>query len=156
MTINTNGSDKTLTQVRALLEQGKVAEARNLLMRVPSRSPAQQNALGVCLMRMGESTKAIELYRNMVLTEGGVCFRSDAPPVTMLNFATALLLSGNIYGSLAMLEEAKSVNGHGAARIRDAIKAWKRSLSPLRRLQLVLTGPPRDARVTLGFPPGEL
>lgn len=153
---SSNGYEQTMHQVRQLLESGNVEEAKDLLLYQSSRPPQLQNALGVCWMRMGETEKAVELYRGMVLSGGGVCFRPDALPRAMTNYATALLLSGNVAGCLSALQENNSGSSAEAARLREAVAKWKRSLGAFRRLMVALSGPPLDTRIPLDFPPGDI
>lgn len=143
-----------MVQVRGLLDCGQPKEAASLLLRAPSRSPELQNALGVCWMRSGDVERALDLYRRTVL-HNGVCFRSDATPKSLVNYATALLRAGNVAGCLAVLDETPR-DAPGAARLREAIARWRRSLGLIRRISVALNGAHSGAHVPLGFPPGEL
>jgi hypothetical protein len=145
-----------MDSVRQLLEAGRTAEARDVVLGIKARTPELQNALGVCWLRLGETAKAIDLYRTMVLVDGGVCFRPNAPDNAVINYATALLLAGNMAGCEATLDANRQVNGSGAARLREAIANWKRSLGVFRRLMLVLGSGDPGARVPLEHPLGEI
>ncbi|MCO6435548.1 MAG: hypothetical protein J5J06_00495 [Phycisphaerae bacterium] len=156
MNTNTNGNgfDRTWTQVREMIESGRVDEARHVLMRLSSRTPQLQNALGVCWMRLGESARALELYRGMVLHNGGLDIRPEALPSAKINFATALLLSGNVSGCEDALEST-GMDGEGVARLRGAIANWRANLGFVRRWLVKLYGT-NNEKVVLSFPPGEL
>ncbi|MCB9851275.1 MAG: hypothetical protein H6817_11300 [Phycisphaerales bacterium] len=156
MVTNKYDSRAVMQRVREAMDAGRNSEACNSLLHSSSRSLEMQNALGVCWMRLGESDKALAHFRSMVLTDGGVCYREDAAPVAMRNFATALLLCGNIAGCEATLDEPLCGDGPGVTRLRNAISRWRRGLGKLERLKFALLGDPYGARVVLDDPVGEL
>ncbi|HNQ23192.1 MAG TPA: hypothetical protein PKK06_08875 [Phycisphaerae bacterium] len=153
---NPETANGMLNQVRALLDAGQAREALELVERVRAPSAPLRNARGVCLMRLGEFDKAVEAYREFMLLDGGVCMRSDLPPVCKTNFATALLLTGNLPGCLATLSEVEDQQDAQVMKIRAALADWKRRLSWWRRLLYAVDALPATQRVTLPFPPGDV
>ena len=141
-----------LEQVRDLLQQGQLSKALELL-RSKDRSPWVENARAVCLMRLGEPDKAIALYRGMLL-RSGVLIREDAPPVFVANFATALLLAGNLPGAISTLGELPQ-EAPEADRLRETIRRWRRSLGTLDRLRYFFSGEVANRPVRLDYEPGE-
>lgn len=150
---STNG---VLEEIRTLLEKNEVAESCRRLRAEKNRSPALQNALGVCLLRLGEVEKAIDLYRGLVIAGDTVVMRSDAPTVFKTNFATALLLMGNVAGCVATLDEIKGPEHPAVARLRRTIARWKQNHGLLCRFLLIIGGLPSNVRVSVDFPPGDL
>jgi len=148
--------DETLALVRALLDSGKPDDAMHVIRQCGIASNELRNAQGVCLLRRGEYEKAIELYRNLVLNSGAVTVKQQAPDVYRRNFATALLLSGNVHGCLSMLADLRAPQDGGAARIRHAVQRWKQSLTRWQRWRFALGSTGIKTPVTLDFPPGEL
>lgn len=156
--MSANGRDinTVLNKVQALLNEGRAKDALELLSRCGSNSPPEQNARGVCLMRLGLTEKAIDLYRRLVLRKDSVCFRSDVPVVFKTNFATALLLSRNVSGCEAVLEELGNDSSPEVVKLRAALSRWRHSLNWVRRLLLALHGAPSRQSIPLDFPPGDL
>lgn len=142
-----------LEQVRALLEQGHCAKALELL-RSKDRSPWAENARAVCLMRLGQPQQAVSIYRSLLL-RSDVLIREDAPAVFVVNFATALLLTGNIAGAISTLEEMPQKNDPGAGRLRKAIDRWRKSLSIVERLRFFFSDELANRPVRLDFEPGK-
>lgn len=145
-----------LSLVHKLLDAGKPKEAVELIRRFGTGSSELSNAFGVSLMRSGEIAKAIEVYRNLVINESGVCLKRDAPTLFKTNFATALLLAKNISGCLSVLQEINDERDAGVTRLRAAITRWKQSLTWRQRLWFKLYGDASDKAVPLDFQPGEL
>jgi hypothetical protein len=145
-----------LALIRRLLSESKPKEAIDRIRRFGATCPELSNAYGVCLMRAGETAKAIELYRNFCIGEGGVCLRPDVPIVFKTNFATALLLAGNVAGCLSVLQEISREHDAGVVKLRVAIARWKRSLTWLERCWFAMSGEAPKRPVVLDFPPGDL
>src|SRR5438105_2031822 len=57
-------------QVERLLQAGQPKQALDLLARAEVHSPWSTNATGVCLLRLGQADRAVELFRNLVLSGG--------------------------------------------------------------------------------------
>ena len=145
-----------LAEIQKLFDTGRSKDAAELIRRFGTRSPAVGNAYGVALMRSGAADKAVEVYRNLVLSESGVCLRSDVPTLFKTNFATALLLATNVSGCLSVLREINDVQNPEVIRLREAIAQWKRTLSWWQRLWLKIAGEAPGKTVHLGFSPGRL
>lgn len=155
MTRNPETNDELLLRVDALLEEGKVEEAIRMLRGRGLDAPALRNAMGVCLMRAGKPQAAVEVYRDLLVIPGGVSLKLDAPLLHKVNYATALLLAGNVSGCRTILDDLRNDGHPSVARLRAAIAAWRRTLGVFERLRCALLGEaPRP--VTLDFPPGEV
>ena len=144
----------TLERIRNLLDTGRVEKAMHLASRLESDLD-RLNTIGVCQMRLRNTEKAVSLYRSLVLASGGVSLRSDVPDRIKVNYATALLLSGNVTGCLSILDELHERETPAAQRLRTAIQRWKRTLPFWHRLKLAL-GANISHPVELDFEPGEV
>jgi hypothetical protein len=145
-----------LAQVRRLLDAGDVHAALAALRQFGLATVELRNAYGVCLLRTGAIAKAIDVYRDLVIGAGGVCLRPNCHPTFVANYATALLLSGNINGCIAALNEVRSRETPLALRLQTAIAQWKRSLSWTQRLLFAIYNVEPKRPLALDFPPGEL
>ena len=126
------------------------------LKRLPHLDPSAQNTLGVCLLRAGRITEAIEVYRRLTLVTGTVIFRSETPDVWKRNFATGVLLSGSPSGALSILEETRDHETLIETRLRVAILDWQKSLPWWRRVDWLLNRiEPKNCSVPLNFEYGE-
>lgn len=92
-------SNATLQRVRDLLNEGRPDQALNVLNRTKDHSHWAENARGVCLMRLGYPDRAVWVYRSFLLVNGTAIWE-DAPTVFVVNFAAAMLLSGNMQGAV--------------------------------------------------------
>lgn len=151
---NPSTLERALAQVRDLLEQNKPGEAIELIKQYGSKNEAIRNAYGVCLMRIGEHGKALEVYRGLCISQG-VCLRPDAPVVHLVNYATALLLLQNVAGCIDILRQIPASSHPGATRVQSAIDRWRKSLSFWQRLGLLCGVEPGTA-IQLNYPPGVL
>lgn len=142
--------------VLKLLDAGKAKEAVELVKKYGTESSELKNAYGVALMRAGEPDKAVELYRGVCLYPDSVCYKTNVPAVFMVNYATALLLTKNVSGCLAVLAEINQHKSDYMRKLRTAIDRWRRSLGWWKRLGFILYGVKPDRPVPLDFPPGEL
>jgi len=146
-----------LKLIQKLLDAGKPHDAIELIRHSGVGGPELINAHGVALLRAGELAKAIELYRGLCVSAGGVSLKSEVPTLYKVNYATALLLTGNTAGCLAVLKELGDRPPTGAVRLRSAIVRWKQSLTWVQRTWFALTGDaPRDKPIVFDDPPGEL
>jgi hypothetical protein len=105
-------------------------------------------------MRLGRQSQAIETLRDLVLNPTGFGVRPDADPVFQANYATALLLDGNIEGFWSILGGIQDRTHPAVARLDSAVRRWKAGMTLWQRVAsaLGIGGPP----LTLDFPPGEL
>lgn len=144
-----------LHSVQAALDRNQIENALAMLTQVKLNSPWIQNALGVCQLRLGDSSTAIEVFARLVLSQGGVVVRRDVPTIFLTNYATALLASRNLPGCLWILNEIQEKNHGSVTRLREAMKRWRASLTLWQRFSLALGNEP-DAAPPLDFPPGDL
>jgi hypothetical protein len=106
-------------------------------------------------MRLGRADRAVAIYQQMLL-KGGVTVDPGAPVGYVVNFATALLLSGNTDGGIDVLDNMGRTDYPGAQRLRDAVSRWRRSLGFGRRILFALYAGAPKPPVVLDFPPGEV
>jgi hypothetical protein len=145
-----------LAQVERLLGAGTPAEAAELIRHFGTGSPEVSNAYGVALLRAGDSTKAVEVYRNLCVNQSGFCLKSNLPTVFKANYATALLLAGNVSGCLSILQETNDDQNASVQRVRAVIRRWRKSLTWWERLWFTISGEPPAKPVPADFQPGEL
>jgi len=156
MTHNLEKVSDVLARIRKLFDAGRPQEAAELIRRFGTAAPLMSNAYGVALMRSGEPARAIDVYRNLVISESGVCLRPDVPVFFKTNYATALLLTRNIAGCLSVLREINDEQHPEVVRLRAAIAEWKRTLGRWQRFWLSIAGEASGKPVQLSFPPGVL
>ena len=149
----TAGSLELLAKVATSLDAGHPQKALELLQRSKVRSPWVTNAMGVCLLRLGDTTRATEMFKGLAVTSG-VCFRTDVPAVFLTNFATALLMAHNISGCVSALGAVREHQDPSVQRLRGAIHQWKAGLSLWQKICRYWGD--RPAPIELGFPPGEI
>jgi hypothetical protein len=113
------------------------------------------NAYGVCLMRAGELDKAVDVFQGLCLSSS-VCFKLDASALCLANYATALLLKGNVSGCVGVLRQARNQAHPAVRRLLDAIARWRSSLSWVERLRMVTSGRLLEKPVDLGREPGDV
>lgn len=145
----------TIQRAIQLAERGDCQGALQLL-RSHGQDRETLNAIGVCLMRLGQVQEAIKLYRTMVLMPGCTWMRPELPTRYKTNFATALLLGGHPAGCLDMLEELKDDRSPMIERLHEAIQQWESTLGLWRWLdwRLCRVEPPK-AQIAIRFLPGE-
>jgi Flp pilus assembly protein TadD len=154
MVTNSQDLNVVLERVRALLNEGKTDEAVEALRRVNAKPPMLENARGVCLLRLGKVPEALRIFRGLMYPQGNVAYAPDAPPSLKVNFATALLLTGDVIDGLAVLKEVNAAHP-AAGRVWNAYRRWRKTLNPINRL-LALVGLPPARPVAMDFPVGEL
>jgi len=144
-----------LQKVERLLQDGQPAKALDSLARTKTNSPWLANARGVCQLRLGNPSVAVDVFRGIVLAPGGIHVRTDDPTVFKTNFAIALLQSGNLEGCMSTLFEIREENHPTITRLKDAIDRWKQSLTFAQKLGWYFGNRPARS-VTLDFPLGDL
>lgn len=145
-----------LQQVQSLLESGQPQQALDRINAArAANDPALKNARGVCLLRLGEPDRALQLYRGLVLQPQGILLRSDVPIVWKSNLATSLLLCGNVSGCVSLLNELRDEQHPALDQLRQAISSWQAGLSLWQKLGWKLGLAPA-CPVPLNFPPGGL
>lgn len=146
------GEAERLARVEQLLRDGRPQDALSLLG--SDESPWVRNARGVCLMRLGRASRAVETLRDLVFDPSGFGYRSDAHPAFQANYATALLLDGNTDGFWNILGGIEDRTHPAVARLDEAVRRWKAGMTFWQRTASALgVGGPRFA---LGLPPGDL
>ena len=141
-----------LQEVRALVERGQPDEALKLIRSAGGADPMLTNAAGVCHLRAGRPAEAVEVFHGLCVGEG-IGLRPGASPLHVANFATALLLTGNLHGCrhhLQYVEDSHPV----AVRLRSAIAAWEGSLGGWRRVLLRVGMCQPKGPIDLGSPAG--
>lgn len=134
---------------------GQYAQAYELLDQLP-RSLWVRNTLAVCGLRCGRIDQAVAILRGLALNPGTTVVRSDADDIVLINFATALMMSGLPSGAIEILSELHDPLQLPAIRIRSAIVQWSDSLPFWRRWDWKINRiDPPQARVPIDFLPGE-
>src|SRR5262245_7973601 len=144
-----------LDRVSRLLAEGQAERALDAIARSGVKSSWATCALGVCQLRLGNAKVAVDLFRGLVLASGGLVMRRDVPTVFQSNYATALLLSGNLPGGLSALHDITDQKAPGVRKLREAVDRWAKGLSFWQRVNWWLGGQP-DKPLVLDFPPGDL
>lgn len=146
--------DHVVERVRKLLDEGQATEALDAIARSSANSNRLANATAVCQLRLGCPEKAVEILRPLVV-QGGIHLRGDVPPAFKLNFAAALLGTGNVDGFLATLNEVDADDHPATGRYREAYRRWRSSLAPWDKFKVAFGGEP-SRPFALDFPPGEV
>ncbi len=144
----------TMERIRGLLDADHVDKALHLAHKFKD-DPEMKNAVAVCHLRQGHPDQAIGIYRGMTLGPGGLNFKPDVPDKYKVNFATALLMTGNVSGCRSMLRELQDRTCPAAVRLQAALDRWKKTLSFWQRINLAFGGEPNRS-AELDFPPGEV
>ncbi len=149
-------SNSIIDQVKNLLNDNRPDEAIKILSRNRDTSTAIQNARAACLMRLGQAEDALRILNSLIFPHGGVSINPDAPLRVKVNYATALLLSGNLAGCLAALGELRGETHPSVERLRQAIASWRKSQDFWCRFSMAIGMHPFNVKVPLDFPPGEM
>jgi hypothetical protein len=142
---------ETLTRVSELLDRGKPDSALSLLP--AGGTPWLRNARGVCLMRLGRPSQAVDALRELVFEPVGHAVRADAHPAHLMNYATALLLDGNSDSFWGIFRSARDRSHPAVVRVEASVWRWRARLSFTQRAMVALGGGPR---LVLDIPPGEV
>jgi hypothetical protein len=145
-----------LATIGKLLDDGKSRQSLEAIRRFGVYSPDLVNAHAVTLMCAGEPAKAVDLLRHVVLHAGGVTFKEAVPLLHMTNYATALLLSGNVAGCEAVLDEIHDQQNPAVVRLREVIARWTHTLPWWQRIWFRLSGEAPNQPITLPCKPSEL
>lgn len=148
--------ESTLARVERHLRQREYSAALHLVSQ-PGHDPELRNAKGVCLLRMGEYKAAMPVLRELVYNAGSVWVRPEAPTPHKVNFATALLLTGNLVGCKDMLAQAMDDQHPGVMRMRACLRRWEKGLTWWQWLNWKFGGVSESmGQVPLDFEPGLL
>lgn len=139
---------QALANAEVELQAGRTKQAHEILRRADVASPWVVNALGVCQLRQGQAQAAVDTFRRLAVGDH-LRLRSDAP--IKVNFATALLLSGNIAGCFSTLDEIGPERHPAIERLRAALTRWKQNMSFWERINWYLGSEPNRA-VILDLP----
>jgi len=142
-------------EARELLARGRPAEALSVVRPFVSGDPEARNIQGVALLRLGHVDRALRVFESLVLGSNGVSPRKNVPDLVRTNFATALLLSGDVRECLRTLKELKNPGAYTAVCLQTAVRRWWKGLSLWQRLRWCLGGTPHRP-VKLDFPPGDV
>jgi hypothetical protein len=146
-----------LRQAWKLITEEKYQKALDLLNTKGAADKTHQNVKGVCLMRLGRHDDAVRVYRSLVMAPGSTWMHPEAPLSHKINFATALLLSGNPSGCLEVLGEIHQDQDPRIQRIHACIQKWVAGLTWFQKLNWWLGHiEPANRPVTIDFEPGDL
>lgn len=148
-------SSSLLVRVAALLDADQPRQALDLLNRSKQQGDEVLNAQAVCQLRLGKFEQAMELLRGRVIASSSVCLRGDVPPPLAVNFATALLLMGNVPGCQSALFEIEDQQHSGVQQLQAAVRNWRKGLSFWEKVRLWLGDVPKRP-ITLDYAPGVL
>lgn len=148
---------KSLTDiehVRELLNQNRPHDALKFIEHLGQKTPAMENARGVCLMRVGRIEEAIAVLRDVVFREY-VCMPSDTPALYQMNFATAMLLCNRKEGAFPILDTLDEKEYPQTAKLKDATRRWYGGLNFFQKCCHRMGLYPNEP-VAIDFPPGEI
>lgn len=146
---------RILERIVAEAASGHCDRALAIAREHDTHEPSIVNAAGVCLLRLGRAHEAVALYRCLLLTSGRTSMRHDRPSYITLNYATALLVSGQPAACLEVLEDTGD-QSPTAKRLREAIKRWELTLSFGQKLDWWINHvAPTTSAVPIDFVPGD-
>jgi hypothetical protein len=133
-TKTTNGSP-ALQRIRELLDHDRLDEALIFTTRSGNDSPEMKNARGVCLLRLGRLDEAIKVLRDITYQDlPGI--PHDTPVLFQANLAAALLRANQAKDVALMILDRLHGNEHPeAAKLKAAVRQWRKSIGPLGRLR---------------------
>ena len=97
-----------------------------------SADPEVINIKAVLLMRLGKPNQAVSILRSMVLDPTTLLLRPGVPDHIKLNFATALLMDGEVAGCDEILRTIQDKSNEQLIQLRADIRRWEKSLTILR------------------------
>lgn len=152
--LNDNTTQNTITYIQKLLASNEIEKALHYIDRKGDRTPEWRNALGVCLMRLGETEKAVNILRELVF-QHYLSIPRGTPPLYQANYATALLMKRYNQMAIEIIKTLPPSDHPYIAQLHDAVAQWKKNLPLLRRF-LSKLGLYPNTRIVLNFPPGQL
>lgn len=155
----TSADEAMYRRVMQHVNRGDYQKALDVL-RSAGRDVRLHNAIGVCLLRIGRYDEAVRIFRDLALAPGTVRLKTELPLTAQVNFATALLLTGQRIGCLEVLAQIGQDAEPAVQRLRAVIREWEHKLSPWQRLTWRWGGmEPKNAPLTWGPtggpPPGD-
>ncbi|WP_166831052.1 hypothetical protein [Thalassoroseus pseudoceratinae] len=148
------GAEDLLKEIDRLLAEDSPQKALELISKSKSQAPSIVNATGVCQLRLGNASAAVNIYRRLLVT-GGIFIRPDAPDVFKVNFALAMLMDNNYPGFYSTLAEVSDDQHPALIKVKAGLKAWKQTLPFWQRL-LFSCGVQLKVPVEFSFPLGDL
>jgi hypothetical protein len=145
---------KTYAEACSALGKGNIEGAVGIVSRIRKVDARARNLEAVCRLRLGKPDEALDLLRPLLFPHDGFTPDESIPAAWIVNFATGLLLRGDVRASIEALHWVKDPRNPGANRLRAAIDDWRRSLTLRQRFVWWLGGSARPIR--LSFEPGEL
>ncbi len=135
MATKTAKAPTALQHIRELLDQDRPGEALNFITHAGNDSPEMENARGVCLLRLGRLDEAISVLQDVTF-QGLPVIPYDAPALFQANFAVAMLRANRDKGAALEISDRLKGNEHPeAAKLKAAVRQWKKSIGPLGRLR---------------------
>lgn len=107
------------------LGEGQAGNALNLIAQAKTNSPWATNALGLCLLRLGNAKVAVDVFRGLVLAAGGILLRNGVLAVFKTRYATALLLADYMARCFSALAQVKEDAQPAVGRLVSAIRSWR-------------------------------
>jgi hypothetical protein len=87
------------------------------------------NIKAVLLMRLGRPNEAISLLRPLIFDLSLLSLKPGIPNNVVINFATALLMTGHVGGCLEIIDGLPDQKNDKIKRIRKSIRDWEKTLS---------------------------
>ncbi len=144
--------------LHAIIEEinsGRCEQALVMLDAAPA-SNETANLRGVCLLRLGRTTQATELFRALVERLPDREKRPESFDVYYVNLATAVLMGGSVMACRFALSQCKNANHPTAERLRTCMETWEKNLSWWQRFNWRLGAvEPTDGPIAVDFEPGE-
>jgi sugar phosphate isomerase/epimerase len=135
MATKTANTKASLQHIRELLDQGRPDQALDFVTRLGNGTPEMANARGVCLLRLGRLDEAIEVLEDITY-QGLPGIPHDVPPLFRVNFAAAMLRANrNKEAVLTILDRLNGNEHPEAAKLKAAVRQWKKSIGPLGRFR---------------------
>lgn len=136
MATKTANMSAALQHIRELLDQDRPDEALNIVTRSGDDSPEMNNARGVCLLRLGRLDEAVKVLQDITCQGVAAGMSHHAPSLFQVNFAIAMLRANREKGGALLISDWLNGNEHPeAARLKAAVRQWKKSIGPLGRLR---------------------
>jgi hypothetical protein len=117
-------ADEALIRVREYLDKGQAQEALALLGRCGAKSPLLDNARGVCLLRLGDYTRALPVFRELAFPRGSIGMDPRTPAPFRTNFVVAMLLLGHTSDAMPLLKQVPESQHPAVRRLREAATQW--------------------------------
>lgn len=152
--LNNKTSQDTITYIRNLFAADEIEKAFHHIGKKGERTPELRNALGVCLMRLGETEKAVNILRELVFQKY-LSIPRGTPPLYQANYATALLMKHYNQMAIEIIKTLSPSDHPYIAQLHDAVAQWRKNL-PLHRKFLSKLGLYPNTRIVLNFPPGQI